>query len=60
MSIRYIKDNDVDVSTSVLKLADDSTLHSNVCTCDLDEMSEWSTKWQILFNACMCSTVDLV
>ena len=44
----YINDIDVDVSSSVLKVADDTKLYSNVYTCnqtdhlqhDLDEMSE--------------------
>ena len=44
----YINDIDVDVSSSVLKVADDTKLHSNVCTCDqpdhlqhdFDEMPE--------------------
>ena len=43
------------------KFVDDTKLYSNVCTfdqtdhlqCDLDKKSEWSTKWQMLFNADM-------
>ena len=48
--IIYINDIDVNVSSSLLKFADYTKLHSNVCTynqthrlqCDLDKMSEWS------------------
>ena len=51
--IIYINDIDANVSSSVLMFADDTKLCSSVCTCDqtdrlqcdLDEMSEWSTKW---------------
>ena len=47
----YINDIDVNVSSSVHKVTDDTKLYSNVCTCDqtdhlqhdLDEMSEYST-----------------
>ena len=54
-----IIDIDVNDSSSVLMFADDTKLCSNVCTCDqtdrlqcnLDEMLEWSTKWQMPFNA---------
>ena len=60
--IIYINDIDANISSSVLKFADDTKLHSNVCTCDqtdhlqcdLDKMPEWSTKWQMLFNADQC------
>ena len=46
--VTYINDIDVDVSFSVLRVADDTKPYSNVCTCnqtdhlqhDLDEMSE--------------------
>ena len=58
----YINDVDVNVSSSVLMIVDDTKLYSNVCTCeqtdrlqcDFDKMSEWSTKWQMLFNADNC------
>ena len=51
--IMYINDIYANVSSSVLKFADDTKLYSNVCTCaqryrlqcDLDKTSEWSTKW---------------
>ena len=57
-----INDIDVDVSSSILIFADEAKLYSNVCTCDdadrlqcdLDKMSEWSTKWQMLFNHDNC------
>ena len=71
--IIYIKDIDENASSSVPKLADDTKLYSNVTICDqtdclqcdLDKMSEWSTKWQchsmlISVNACMWGTVTLV
>ena len=59
VSIIYINYIDVNVSSSVLMLADDTILHSYVFSCDrtgrlqydLDKMSEWSTMWQMLFNA---------
>ena len=60
--IVYINDVDANVSSSVPKFADDTKLHSNVWTCDWtdhlqcasNKMSEWSTKWQMLFNADKC------
>ena len=60
--IIYINDVDANVSSSVLKFADDTKLYYNICTCDqtdrlqcdLDKMSEWSTKWQMPFNADKC------
>ena len=50
-NVIYINDIDVNVSSSVHKVTDDTKLYSNVCTCDqtdhlqhdLDEMSEYST-----------------
>ena len=62
-----INDIDVNVSISVLKFADDTKLYSNVCTCDqtgqlqydLDRMSEWSTKWQMLFNDDKCKRLHM-
>ena len=61
--IIYINDIDANVSFSVLRFADGTKLYSNVYTCDqtdrlqcdLDEMSEWTTKWQMLFNADKCN-----
>ena len=55
-------DIDANISSSVFKFADDTKLHSNVCTCDqtdrlqcdLNEMSGWSTKCQMSFNADKC------
>ena len=59
LSIIYINDIDVNVSSLVHKFVADTTLHSNVCTCDqtdhlqcdLYDMSDWSTKWQISLNS---------
>ena len=60
--IIYIFDTDANVSSSVPKFSDDTKLHSNVCPCnqtdrlqcDLDKMSEWSTKWKMPLNADKC------
>ena len=65
--IIYINDIEANVSISVPKFADDTNLYSNVCTCDqtdslhcdLDEMSEWSTKWQMVFNADKCNRLHV-
>ena len=48
-------------------LADGTKLNSNICTydqtdhlqCDLDKMSERSSKWQMLFNADKCSRLHV-
>ena len=65
--IIYINDFDGNYLSSVLEFADDTTLYSNICTCDLmdrlqcdvDKMSEWSTKWQMLFNADKCKCLHV-
>ena len=63
----YINDTDRNIFSPVHKLADDTKLHSNVCTCDQtdhlqcdsDKMSKWSTIWQMLFNADKCKCLHL-
>ena len=63
----YINDIDANVSSSFQMFADDAKLHSNVCTCDqtdrlqcdLNKMSEWSTKWQKLFNSDTCGRLHV-
>ena len=65
--IIHINDIDTNVSSSVHMFADDTKLYSNVCTCDqtdhpqcdLDKMSAWSTKWQMLFNADECKRLHV-
>ena len=67
MFVIYINDIDVNVSSSVHKVTDDTKLYSNVCTCDqtdhlqhdLDEMSEYSTQWQMPFNADKCKRLHV-
>ena len=58
-SIIYINDIYANVPSSLLRFNDDTNLYGNVCNCnqidrlqcDLDKMSEWPTKWQMLFKA---------
>ena len=61
--IIYINDIDANVSSSILRFADDTKLHSNVCPCDqtllLDKMFEWSTKWQMPFNDDKCNRLHV-
>ena len=46
--IIYISNIDANVSSSVIKFADDTKLCSNDCICDK------TRKWQMLFNADKC------
>ena len=65
--IIYINDIDVYVYSSVLKFAEGTKFYSNVCTCDwmdrlecdLDEMSEWSTKWRMSLNDDICKCLHV-
>ena len=63
----YINDLDDDITSTVLKFADDTKVFRKIkgdadrqhLQDDLDTLVEWSEKWQMLFNFGMCSTQDM-
>ena len=58
----YISDLDDDITSKVLKFADDTTVFSKIKSDadrqhlqdDLNKLIEWSEKWQMLFNFGKC------
>ena len=65
MYINYLED---DISSKVLKFADDTTLFRKVTNVtdkqslqdDLNKLFKWSEKWQMLFNfgKCKCKHME--
>ena len=58
----YINDLDDDITSKVLKFADDTTVFRKIKSDadrqqlqdDLNTLNEWSEKWQMLFNFGKC------
>ena len=63
----YINDIDDDISSKILKFADDTKLYRNVATVndieqlssDLDKLMCWSQEWMMLFNVDKCKVMHI-
>ena len=63
----YINDLEDDISSKVLKFADDSKVFRNVTNDthkqslqdDLEKFVKWSEKWQMLFNFGKCKCIHI-
>ena len=63
----YINDLEDDISSKVLKFADDTKVFRNVTNDsdkqrlqdDLDKLVKWSEKWQMLFNFGNCKRIHI-
>ena len=63
----YINDLEDDISSKVLKLADDTKVFRKVTNDtdkqslqdDLDKLVKWSEKWQMLFNFGKCKCIHI-